>query len=85
MNELANLQGLGVKSAAWLREAGIETRDQLEELGAVGAFLRVRSLGYKPSRNLLWALQGAIMDLHWALVPDQIKAELERELAAGDE
>lgn len=75
-----NLIGIGGTSAAWLHAAGIHTRSDLERRGAARAYLEVRKAGSGPTRNLLWALQGAIMDLDWRLVPDAVKEQIDIEV-----
>jgi hypothetical protein len=80
-SDIVALRGLGPKSAAWLAAAGIDSVADLEAQGAVAAYLAVRRAGFEPSLNLLWALQGAIMDIHWTDVPASIKAQLKQALA----
>ena len=75
-----NLTGIGGVSAAWLHAAGIHTRSDLERRGAARAYLEVRKAGFRPTRNLLWALQGAVMDLDWRLVPDAVKEQIDGEV-----
>ena len=75
------LRNIGPKSAAWLRQVGLRTRADLEGVGAVEAFMRVKRAGFKPSLNLLYALEGALRDCHWQEVPDDRRAEL---VAAAD-
>ena len=70
------LRNIGPKSAAWLRQVGLRTREELEALGAVAAFMRVKRAGFKPSLNLLYALEGALLDCHWQEVPEPRRAEL---------
>ena len=49
-----------------LAEAGIRTLDELEELGAVRAYLRVKQIRPKfASLNLLWALAAGLEDRDW--------------------
>jgi DNA transformation protein and related proteins len=63
---VSTLRNLGPKSAMMLVEAGISTLDDLRELGAVKAYLRVKSLRPKSaSRNLLWALAAGLEDRNW--------------------
>ena len=38
--------------------------------------MRVKRAGFKPSLNLLYALEGALRDCHWQDVPDERRAEL---------
>lgn len=79
------LRNLGPKSAAWLRQVGLRTRADLEAAGTVDAFLRVKRAGFRPSMNLLYALEGALLDCHWQEVPqtrrEQLVAEAEAAIA----
>ena len=77
------LRNIGPKSAAWLRQTGIRSQEDLESVGALAAFVRVKRAGFKPSLNLLYALEGAILGCHWLEIPDERRSELV--LAAGDE
>lgn len=65
------LRNIGPKSAAWLRQVGLRTREDLEAAGPVDAFMRVKRAGFKPSLNLLYALEGALNDCHWQDVPEE--------------
>ena len=83
-DELEGLRGLGPVSARHLRAAGIASYDDLERLGAVGAYRLVRDGWSQSSLNMLWALECALLDIpHW-LLPAGRKAELRAELAAAD-
>lgn len=77
------LRNIGPKSAAWLRQTGVRTQEDLEAVGALAAFVRVKRAGFKPSLNLLYALEGAILGCHWQQIPAERRSELV--LAAGDE
>ena len=49
-----------------LNEAGVATLGELHELGAVKAYVRVKSLQSKfASLNLLWALAAGLEDRDW--------------------
>jgi len=78
-------KNVGPKSAAWLRQVGVRTMDDLTALGAVGAYIKVKRAGFKPSLNLLYALEGALVGCHWQQVPEdrrqQLLAEAEAESA----
>lgn len=69
----------------WLEAVGVFTLSDIEDLGPVEVYLRVEDAGFLPGRNLLWALQGAVLDLHWNEIPPDMKAQLEREVTAGRE
>lgn len=83
MSSGAKLRNIGPKSAAWLRQTGIRTQEDLEAVGALAAFVRVKRAGFKPSLNLLYALEGAILGCHWQEIPEDRRSALV--LAAGDE
>lgn len=70
------LRNIGPKSMAWLRQTGVRTLDDLKAVGALSAFVRVKRAGFKPSLNLLYALEGAIMDCHWQEIPEARRGEL---------
>lgn len=80
---MSSMRNIGPASSRWLAAVGIESLEDLERVGAVEAFRRVREIEpAKASLNLLWALQGALMDIHWTDVPDEIKQSLIDELDA---
>ncbi len=70
------LRNIGPKSAAWLRQVGLRSLDDLAAIGAVEAYMKVRRAGFKPSLNLLYSLEGALLDCHWQEVPDARRSEL---------
>lgn len=75
---VGEMLNLGPTSAAWLREVGIQTADDLKRLGAVAAFLMVKTRRPDASLNLLYALHGAITGTHWAKLPAPTKDQLKR-------
>ena len=77
------LRNIGPKSAAWLRQTGVRTQEDLVAVGSLAAFVRVKRAGFKPSLNLLYALEGAILGCHWQEIPEERRSELV--LAAGEE
>jgi DNA transformation protein len=70
------LRNIGPKSAAWLRQVGLRTREDLAAVGTVEAFMRVKRAGFKPTLNLLYAIEGALQDCHWQEIPDTRRSEL---------
>jgi DNA transformation protein len=81
MNAPLKLRNIGPKSAAWLRQVGLRTEEDLRAIGALEAFMRVKRAGFKPSLNLLYALEGALLGCHWQEVPAERRSEL---LVAAD-
>jgi len=79
--KLSSLKGLGPKSQACLNEVGIFTREDLEAIGAVGAFLKLKEeCATKPSMNFLYAMVGALEGKHWAKIAKEEKSRLLMEL-----
>ena len=70
------LRNIGPKSMAWLRQTGVRSLDDLKAVGALAAYVRVKRAGFKPSLNLLYALEGAILDCHWQDVPEERRSLL---------
>ncbi len=70
------MRNIGPKSAAWLRQVGLRTLDDLAAVGTVDAFMRVKRAGFKPGLNLLYAIEGALLDCHWQDVPEDRRHEL---------
>ncbi len=81
--DLLRLRNIGEKSAQWLLEAGYETPAQLEADGAALVFWKLRQ-SRPVSLNMLWALQGALLDIHWARLPEAMKTALLKELQMLD-
>ena len=70
------LRNIGPKSAAWLRQVGLRSLDDVAAIGAVESYMKVRRAGFKPSLNLLYSLEGALVDCHWQEVPEARRNEL---------
>ena len=73
---LSDLQNLGPKSQAMLTAAGITSVAQLQRLGSVAAYSRVKRSGANASLNLLWALEGALTGLPWQEVAREHRTSL---------
>lgn len=76
------LVGIGPVSARWLRDAGVLTRGDLATLGSVAAYHKLLDQGVRPNLNLLWALEGALLDLHWTMIPPGRREELKSRLSS---
>jgi len=74
------LRNLGPRSAAMLARAGIGTVGALRALGAAAAWRRVRFMGERPSRNLLWAIAAGLEDRDWRSLTPAEKAALAAQL-----
>ena len=80
MTAVESLKNIGPTSASWLEDVGIHTTADLAEVGVVEAYLRVkRAYPERVSLNLLYALQGALLDIRWNLVPDDMREMLRQQ------
>jgi len=56
---------LGEKSVRMLHDAGIHSVEELNDLGAIEAYLRIKQQGIAVSLNMLYAIEGALTNTHW--------------------
>lgn len=82
-DELQHLKNLGKTSAQWLHAVGIHSANDLRRLGSVGAYRAVKARGFRASKVLLYAIEGALLDVHWNELPPAHKAELNRQIECG--
>jgi DNA transformation protein len=87
-SELSQLHNIGATIEERLREVEINTRRELEAVGPVEAFRRIKAR--HPERTIpvcyyLYSFQGALLDLHWDDLPEEIRASLRREAGVEDE
>lgn len=74
---IKDLPNLTSTSERMLKKAGIESVDQLQELGAATAFNEVQKVHPNTiSHNFLLSLEGALEGTHWSRVPKQRQEEL---------
>ena len=72
---------LGPKTSALLRSVDLNTLADLEQVGAVAAYLRLRAAYPEGiTLNALWGIQAAIMGIDWRDLPEDIKSQLRREV-----
>ncbi|WP_313739933.1 TfoX/Sxy family protein [Pseudomonas sp.] len=81
-DELQHLKNLGKTSAQWLHAVGIHSLSDLRRLGAVGAYRAVKLRGFRASKVLLYAIEGALLDMHWNDLPSDRKQALLQQLNA---
>jgi DNA transformation protein and related proteins len=68
------MRNIGSVSRRWLAEIDILTQTDLEKVGAVAAWTHLKSRYPKQvTKNLLWALIGAELDMDWREIPEELK------------
>lgn len=77
--ELLDLKNLGMASVNILQAVGIHNYQELSDVGAVEAYCRIKSRGIHVSKVMLYALQGALMDVHWNELSQDLKHQLVEE------
>ena len=77
--ELLQLKNLGMASVNILHAIGINTYADLKRVGAVEAYRRIKARDINVSKVMLYALQGALMNVHWNDLETDMKAQLVRE------
>lgn len=81
---LSELDNLGPRSQEWLNAIGIYTMTDLEEIGAVEAYRQLRELDYPATLNLVYGIQGALMNCPWNHLPPDIRKSLKAQVSELD-
>jgi DNA transformation protein and related proteins len=82
-SELLQLKNLGMASVNILHAVGINTYADLQRVGAVEAYLRIKARDINVSKVMLYALEGALLNVHWNDLPPEIKTQLVAEAEQG--
>jgi TfoX/Sxy family transcriptional regulator of competence genes len=82
---IAELRNLGPVIQTKLAHVGVRSEDDLRTLGAVAAFLRLRSTGERVSLIALYAMDAALQDRHWLDLDPERKRELKAAAAFDGE
>ncbi len=75
-SELLQLKNLGMASVNILHAVGINTYADLRNVGAVEAYRRILARDINVSKVMLYALQGALLDIHWNDLSPDMKLQL---------
>lgn len=83
---IESLRNVGGMSAELLHDVGVHTLADLKAMGAVDIYVKLkRRHHHKVNKMFLYAMQGALLDVHWHALGDEIKNDLlirvEQELA----
>ena len=76
MGEMQKQPNLGPKLEEQLARAGIQTMEQLREVGSHEAWLRIQAFDQSACIHRLMALEGAIQVVKKSMLPDGVKADL---------
>lgn len=76
MGELAKLPNIGKVVEDQLNQVGIHTFEDLKELGAEQAWLKIQEIDDSACIHRLLALEGALQGVKKTMLPEDRKAEL---------
>lgn len=76
MGELSKLPNIGKEIESQLNIAGVYSYDELKDIGAEQAWLRIQEIDSSACIHRLLALEGAIHGIRKTLLPQERKAEL---------
>lgn len=76
MNDLKSLPNISIIMEKKLKEVGIETPEELKEVGSKEAFTRIRCKDNSACFNMLCGLEGAIKGIRWHNLSDEEKMKL---------
>ena len=77
---LTKIKNFGPKSTKWLADIGVKNLADLEDMGAVGAYQKMKEKGYPATLNMLWAIEAALRGMDWRDLPETDKADLKKKL-----
>ncbi len=76
MGELSKLPNIGKKVEEQLIQAGINSFEELKEVGAKTAWLKIQEMDESACIHRLMALEGAIEGVKKTMLSDEVKADL---------
>ncbi|MBN1182054.1 MAG: TfoX/Sxy family protein [Bacteroidales bacterium] len=76
-NNLIGIINIGKDTQAKLKQVGIDTFEQLKEVGSEGAFIKLQTLDPGACLSLLYGLDGAISGTKWNKLSAERKLELQ--------
>lgn len=75
-SDLLQLKNLGAASVNILHAIGVNSYADLKHMGPVEAYIRIKSRGIHVSKVMLYALQGALLGVHWNDLDPRVKQQL---------
>ena len=79
---VGRLKNIGPKSAEWLHDIGVYTYADLQQMGALLAYTLIKSQHPQTTAVMLYALVGALKNVHWNSFSQEEKEHLKQEAHA---
>ena len=73
---LSQLKNGAPQMESWLNAIDIHTLEEIRKVRAVHAYKMLEMMGYNVSLVGAYAIQGALMNLHWNKIPQAIKDKI---------
>ncbi|MDU4695431.1 MAG: TfoX/Sxy family protein [Paenibacillus sp.] len=74
--QLQDLPNISTVIARKLRQAGVNTPEQLFAMGSKEAFQRIKLLDPTACLNMLYAIEGAVQGIRWHYLDVEVKSGL---------
>jgi DNA transformation protein len=74
------IRNIGDVGERWLASIGVATLTELAKMGSVEAYRRIKAKYGNANIVALYALEGALLDMHWNELPPEVKAALHEEV-----
>lgn len=75
-----SIRNIGAVGERWLADIGVTTLRELAAMGSVEAYRRLKDKDPKVNIIALYALEGALLDMHWNELPPEAKESLHEEV-----
>ncbi len=85
MIPIEKIPNLSTVSVKLLQAVGIATAEDLQKVGAIEAYIRLKEGGFNPSLNFLWAAFAGLEGMHWQEVTPEMKRQLKKTLKEEEE
>lgn len=78
MGKLSDLPNIGKVLEEQLNQVGIHNAEELKSVGSKDAWIRIKAIDLSVCYNRLCALEGAIQQIRWHMLSEEIKADLKK-------
>ena len=75
-DDLLALKNLGAASVNILHAIGVNNYDDLKNIGSVEAYAKIKTRGIHVSKVMLYALEGALLNVQWNELDESLKTNL---------
>ncbi|MDX1960169.1 MAG: TfoX/Sxy family DNA transformation protein [Leptospiraceae bacterium] len=70
----------GGVSEQWLNEIGIYSLEEIQKIGVIEVYLKLKKTNPKVTLNMLWGMQAKLLGISHLELPNEIKEQLKNKL-----